>query len=161
MLCHLVLGVCQQAKAKILVVRDIERDDIEFISKTLNCLPIAHVDHMSADKLGHADQVAESSVRRHSHTPSGIADAMLHEAVVIPHHRTRFSVTLRSSQPSVVNISWLAIESQPAVHEWAPGSFLGGAFMLSETPTVLQPHSLLHWFLCGACCVIAPGSWML
>lgn len=50
------------AKAKILVVRDIERDDIEFISKTLNCLPIAHVDHMSPDKLGHADQVAEQQV---------------------------------------------------------------------------------------------------
>lgn len=52
-----------QAKAKILVVRDIERDDIEFISKTLNCLPIAHVDHMSADKLGHAELVSETPVR--------------------------------------------------------------------------------------------------
>ncbi|KAK9808019.1 hypothetical protein WJX73_004979 [Symbiochloris irregularis] len=50
------------AKAKILVVRDVERDDIEFISKTLNCLPIAHVDHMTPDKLGHADLVAEAQV---------------------------------------------------------------------------------------------------
>lgn len=56
---------CMQAKAKILVVRDIERDDIEFISKTLNCLPIAHVDHMSPDKLGHADQVAEQQACPH------------------------------------------------------------------------------------------------
>eukprot|EP00976_Prorocentrum_cordatum_P002319 45220-Prorocentrum_minimum.AAC.1 len=50
------------AKAKILVVRDVERDEIEFISKTLNCLPIAHIDHMKPEKLGHADLVEEVSV---------------------------------------------------------------------------------------------------
>ncbi|KAK9814146.1 hypothetical protein WJX72_001254 [[Myrmecia] bisecta] len=50
------------AKAKIMVVRDIERDDIEFISKTLNCLPIAHPDHMRPEKLGHADLVQEVPV---------------------------------------------------------------------------------------------------
>lgn len=51
-----------QAKAKIMVVRDIERDDIEYISKTLNCLPIAHADHMKPEKLGHADRVDEVQV---------------------------------------------------------------------------------------------------
>lgn len=50
------------AKAKIFVVRDIERDQIEFISKTLNCLPVAHVDHMTPDKLGHAQLVEEMPV---------------------------------------------------------------------------------------------------
>ncbi len=54
--------VNMQAKAKIMVVRDIERDDIEYISKTLNCLPIAHVDHMKPEKLGHADRVDEVQV---------------------------------------------------------------------------------------------------
>jgi T-complex protein 1 subunit delta len=39
------------AKAKILVVRDIERDEIEFISKTLNLLPIAHIDNMKPEKV--------------------------------------------------------------------------------------------------------------
>ena len=39
------------AKAKIMVVRDIERSDIEFISKTLGCLPIAHGDHMKPEKV--------------------------------------------------------------------------------------------------------------
>lgn len=50
------------AKAKIFVVKDIERDQIEFISKTLNCLPIAHVDHMKPDKLGRAAMVEEMPV---------------------------------------------------------------------------------------------------
>jgi len=44
------------------VVRDVERDDIEFVSKTLGCLPIAHVDSFTADKLGSADLVEEVSV---------------------------------------------------------------------------------------------------
>lgn len=42
-----------------MVIRDIERSDIEFISKTLNCLPITHVDHMKPEKLGSADLVEE------------------------------------------------------------------------------------------------------
>ena len=44
------------------MVRDVERDDIEFISRTLGCLPIAHVDHMRPEKLGHAKLVEEESV---------------------------------------------------------------------------------------------------
>mmetsp|Transcript_9756 Transcript_9756/g.24811 ORF Transcript_9756/g.24811 Transcript_9756/m.24811 type:complete len:531 (-) Transcript_9756:164-1756(-) len=47
------------AKAKILVIKDVERDDIEFISKTLGCLPVAHIDHLKPEKLGHADLVQE------------------------------------------------------------------------------------------------------
>lgn len=37
-----------------MVVQDIERDDVEFICKTLGCVPIAHIDHMSPDKFGKA-----------------------------------------------------------------------------------------------------------
>merc|ERR1712050_120942 len=50
------------AKAKILVVRDIERDDIEFISKILGVDPVASLDHFSADKLGKCDLVHEDKV---------------------------------------------------------------------------------------------------
>ncbi|GER51168.1 T-complex protein 1 subunit delta [Striga asiatica] len=47
------------AKAKILVIRDIERDEIEFITKTLNCLPISNIEHFRVEKLGYADLVEE------------------------------------------------------------------------------------------------------
>lgn len=50
------------AKAKIMVVRDIERDEIEFISKTLNLLPVAHIDNLRPEKLGEADLVEEVAV---------------------------------------------------------------------------------------------------
>jgi len=50
------------AKAKILVVRDVERDDIEFISKILGVEPVASIDHFTADKLATAGLVHEESV---------------------------------------------------------------------------------------------------
>ena len=50
------------AKAKILVIKDVERDEIEFVSKTLNCRPVAHVDQLTPDKLGHAKLVAETTL---------------------------------------------------------------------------------------------------
>ena len=45
-----------------MVVRDIERDDVEYISKTLGCMPVSHADHMKAEKLGAADLVQEVQV---------------------------------------------------------------------------------------------------
>lgn len=48
-------------KKKIMVIKDIDREDIDFISRTLNATPVAHVDHLTADKLGHADLVEESN----------------------------------------------------------------------------------------------------
>ncbi|VFQ87191.1 unnamed protein product [Cuscuta campestris] len=50
------------SKAKIMVIKDVERDEIEFITKTLNCLPIANIEHFRAEKLGHADLVEEVSL---------------------------------------------------------------------------------------------------
>jgi len=49
------------AKMKILVVKDIEREDIEYISKSLGCQPIANVDAFTADKLGTANLVEEEA----------------------------------------------------------------------------------------------------
>jgi T-complex protein 1 subunit delta len=46
------------AKKKIMVVRDIERTDVEFICKTLGCVPVAHIDSLKPEKLGTAE-VAE------------------------------------------------------------------------------------------------------
>jgi hypothetical protein len=47
-----------------MVVRDVEREDIEFISKTLGCLPISHIDHFKPEKLSTAELVEEVEVRR-------------------------------------------------------------------------------------------------
>eukprot|EP00755_Sulcionema_specki_P000609 Sspe_Gene.301::Locus_102_Transcript_1_3_Confidence_0.714_Length_1727::g.301::m.301/K09496/CCT4; T-complex protein 1 subunit delta len=53
------------AKMKIMVLKDIERTDIEFITKTLGCQPIAHIDNFKSAKFGYADLVAQEN------TPEG------------------------------------------------------------------------------------------
>eukprot|EP01095_Lingulamoeba_sp_RSL-Kostka_P006905 TRINITY_DN2191_c0_g1_i1.p1 TRINITY_DN2191_c0_g1~~TRINITY_DN2191_c0_g1_i1.p1 ORF type:complete len:544 (-),score=201.07 TRINITY_DN2191_c0_g1_i1:279-1862(-) len=49
------------AQLKIMVVKDIERSDIEFISETLGCTPIASIEAFTKDKLGSAELVEEVS----------------------------------------------------------------------------------------------------
>ncbi|XP_038072846.1 T-complex protein 1 subunit delta-like [Patiria miniata] len=46
-------------KMKIMVVKDIERSDIEFICKTINCKPIASIDHFQPEMLANAELVEE------------------------------------------------------------------------------------------------------
>merc|ERR1712064_200465 len=46
-------------KMKIMVIKDIEREDIEHVCKSLGCAPIASLDHFTADKLADAQLVEE------------------------------------------------------------------------------------------------------
>jgi len=55
------MGLHFLGKMKIMVVREVERDEVDFICKTLNCRPIASVDHFNAENLGTADMVEEFS----------------------------------------------------------------------------------------------------
>jgi len=49
------------AKMKIMVVKDIDRSMVDFISRSIKCTPIAHIDHLKPDMLGKADLVVEES----------------------------------------------------------------------------------------------------
>ncbi|KAL9613882.1 MAG: hypothetical protein Q9167_001619 [Letrouitia subvulpina] len=49
------------SKMNILCVKDIERDEIEFISKSTGCKPIADIEYFTEDKLGFADLIEEVS----------------------------------------------------------------------------------------------------
>lgn len=49
------------SKMKIMVITDIERDEIEFVCKTLGCKPVAHVNDFTAEKLGSADIVEDTN----------------------------------------------------------------------------------------------------
>ena len=48
-------------RLNILVVKDVERDEIEFLSKSLGCKPIADIEAFTEDKLGYADLVEETT----------------------------------------------------------------------------------------------------
>ncbi|KAI9853971.1 MAG: T-complex protein 1 subunit delta [Vezdaea acicularis] len=47
------------SKLKILAIKDIERDEVEFICKSTGCKPIADIDSFTEDKLGSADLIEE------------------------------------------------------------------------------------------------------
>merc|ERR1711994_1231813 len=46
-------------KMKIMVVKDIEREDVEFVCKTIGCRPIASLDHFTAENMVSAECVEE------------------------------------------------------------------------------------------------------
>lgn len=49
------------AKKKIMVIKDIERNDVDFICKTIKAIPVPHIDQFTAEKLGTAELVEEVS----------------------------------------------------------------------------------------------------
>ena len=38
-----------------MILKDVERDDINFICETINAVSITHIDHMSEVKFSHTD----------------------------------------------------------------------------------------------------------
>ena len=42
-----------------MVIKDIERDEVEFLSKAIGCKPIADIDNFTEDRLGTADLIEE------------------------------------------------------------------------------------------------------
>jgi T-complex protein 1 subunit delta len=50
------------AKLDIMVVTDVERIDVDFIARTLNLQPIAHIDSFSPEKLGQATLAEEITI---------------------------------------------------------------------------------------------------
>ncbi|WP_411025040.1 TCP-1/cpn60 chaperonin family protein, partial [Salmonella sp. s54836] len=50
------------AKLKIMVIRDVEREDVEFICKSLGCRPVASLDHFLPECLSNAERVEEIPV---------------------------------------------------------------------------------------------------
>ena len=47
------------AKKKIMVIKDIERDQVDYISRTTGCTPVASIEQFTDVKLGSAEKVYE------------------------------------------------------------------------------------------------------
>jgi chaperonin GroEL (HSP60 family) len=54
-----LLNLCK--RLKIMVIKDIERDEIDFISKSTGAKPVADIEAFTEDKLGSAELVEEAS----------------------------------------------------------------------------------------------------
>jgi T-complex protein 1 subunit delta len=56
------LGLHFLAKKKIMLIKNIERQDVEFICKTIGCTPVAHIDQLTPEKLGSAELIEEKTL---------------------------------------------------------------------------------------------------
>lgn len=45
-----------------MVVKDIERDDVDFLSRSLGAIPVAHIDNLTPEKLGSAEWIGEEKL---------------------------------------------------------------------------------------------------
>ena len=81
------------AKKKIMVIKDIDRDQIDFISRTINAIPVAHIDQFTKDKLGSAGLVVEEG--------SGGANKVV-KVLDCPNQGKTVSILLRGSNGLVL-----------------------------------------------------------
>ena len=90
------------AKAKILVIKDVEREDVEFICKTLNCKPIAHIDSFTPEKLGTAAKCEEVTLSEGS---------KIVEITGVPNEAKTVSILCRGSNQLVLD------ETERSLHD--------------------------------------------
>jgi T-complex protein 1 subunit delta len=76
-----------------MVVQDVERDDVDFICKSIGAIPIAHIDHMSADKFGHAELCEQARL---------LDDTKIFKITGLKNAKT-VSVLVRGSNPLVID----------------------------------------------------------
>ncbi|CAO3614520.1 unnamed protein product [Cunninghamella echinulata] len=89
------------AKLKIMVIKDVERDEIEFIAKSLGCKPIADIESFTEDKLGYADLIEEADA----------ADARVVKATGMKNAGKTISVLCRGANSLVLE------ESHRSLHD--------------------------------------------
>jgi T-complex protein 1 subunit delta len=81
------------AKKGIMVIKDIDRNDVDFISRTINATPVAHIDQFTKEKLGHAGLVEETSA----------GNAKIIKVTQCPNQGKTVSVLLRGSNALVLD----------------------------------------------------------
>lgn len=89
------------AKKGIMVVQDIERDDVDFICRSIGAIPIAHIDNMTSDKFGSAALCEQSRLAD---------DTKVFQITGLKQAKT-VSILVRGSNPLVVD------EAERSLHD--------------------------------------------
>lgn len=85
-----------------MVVKDIERDEIEFISKTINAVPVANIDSLKEDKLGKAKLCTEERLDN---------DSVIFKITGVPNSSQTVSILVRGSNGLVID------EAERSLHD--------------------------------------------
>ena len=123
------------AKKNIMVIKDIDRDQIEFISKTIQAIPVAHVDHFTAEKLGNAGLVEEVAYG---------GDKKIVKITGCPNQNKTVSILLRGSNQLVLDEAERSLhDALCVVRALVKKRYLvpGGAAVEMEVAQKLQAHS--------------------
>lgn len=90
------------AKKKIMVIKDIDRDQIDFIARTISATPVAHIDQFTKEKLGRAGLVCEES--------AGASEKIV-KVLDCPNEGQTVSILLRGSNGLVLD------EAERSLHD--------------------------------------------
>lgn len=124
------------AKKGIMVIKDIERDDVSFICKTINAIPVPHIDQFTKDKLGTATLVEEAS--------AGSGDKKVVKITGCPVQNKTVSILVRGSNQLVLEEAERSLhDALCVVRALVKKRFLvpGGASVEMEVSQKLQAHS--------------------
>ena len=91
------------AKKNIMVIKDVERDDIDFICKTVDATPVPHIDQLTTEKLGTAGLIEESS--------AGGSEQKVIRVTGCPVQNKRISILVRGSNQLVLD------EAERSLHD--------------------------------------------
>ena len=124
------------AKKNIMVIKDVERDDIDFVCKTIAATPVPHIDQLTAEKLGTAGLVEESS--------AGGSEQKIIRVTGCPAQNKRISILVRGSNQLVLEEAERSLHDALCVvralvktRKLVPG----GACVEMEVAQKLQAHS--------------------
>eukprot|EP00347_Sterkiella_histriomuscorum_P009931 403339324 len=123
------------AKKNIMVIKDIDRDQVDFIAKTIMATPVAHIDHFTSDKLGVANLVEEVNAG---------GERKIVKVTGCPNQNKTVSILLRGSNQLVLD------EAERSLHDALcvvralvkkRSLVPGGAAVEMEVAQKLQAHS--------------------
>lgn len=119
------------AKKGIMVVQDIEREEVDFICRSINAVPIAHIDNMTPDKFGWASLCEQTRLAD---------DTKVFQITGLKSSKT-ISILVRGSNPLVID------EAERSLHDAlcvirslikSRGLITGGGSVELEVATRLQ-----------------------
>eukprot|EP00355_Strombidium_rassoulzadegani_P008932 CAMPEP_0168625518 /NCGR_PEP_ID=MMETSP0449_2-20121227/10059_1 /TAXON_ID=1082188 /ORGANISM="Strombidium rassoulzadegani, Strain ras09" /LENGTH=517 /DNA_ID=CAMNT_0008667287 /DNA_START=103 /DNA_END=1656 /DNA_ORIENTATION=- len=123
------------AKKNIMVIKDIEREEVDFICKTVNAVPVPHIDQFTKEKLGTAKLVEEVS--------AGSQNKIV-KVTGCPEQNKRVSILVRGSNQLVLEEAERSLhDALCVVRALVKHRFLvpGGAAVEMEVSQKLQAHS--------------------
>ena len=124
------------AKKNIMVIKDVDRADIDFTCKTIGATPVPHIDQFTAEKLGTAGLIEETS--------AGGSEQKIIRVTQCPVQNKRISILVRGSNQLVLEEAERSLHDALCVvralvkqRKLVPG----GACVEMEVSQKLQAHS--------------------